>query len=42
LSQGGGRGFLEPTGATSADAWATKPSRVMRLKSGVAVSDRRI
>ena len=36
------RGFLEPTGASRTDAWATKPSRVMRLKPGVAVFDRRI
>lgn len=36
------RGFLEPTGTFRTDAWATKPSRVMRLKPGIALFDKRI
>lgn len=35
------RGFLEDIGAKRRDAWATKPSRLFRLKPGVAVFDRR-
>lgn len=36
------RGFLEDLGAKRRDEWATKPSRLFRLKPGVAVFDRRL
>ena len=36
------RGFLEPVGSKRTDEWATKPAKVMRLKPGLAVFDRRL